>query len=271
MTDATTYPADQVTNIDYHHNFFGDTSHRLPLFNTASGRWVSNIVYNWNQFATLVQGGAQFDAIANHYVSGLGLGHGQPGCNDHEIEGDLAQSTDDLSHSMPGPPSFYLSGNVGPSGTDWAMTAEVRSEGGCEVATPIETGWRRSSPLPTQAYPITADPATSLDAVLLSTVGNSQQLKCDGTWNLRRQTEDNLMIAEYLSRSVGSLWNAPSGYATAFVSSGTACAETLRDGIPDQWKTNHGLSLTDTTLHSKTAPNGYTYLENYLNGTDPTR
>jgi hypothetical protein len=40
----------------------------------------------------------------------------------------------------------------------------------------------------------------------------------------------------------------------------------MHDGIPDQWKTAKGLSTTDPNLYRATAPNGYTYLENYLNG-----
>jgi hypothetical protein len=40
----------------------------------------------------------------------------------------------------------------------------------------------------------------------------------------------------------------------------------MHDGIPDQWKANHGLSTNDPHLHNATAPNGYTYLENYING-----
>jgi hypothetical protein len=31
----------------------------------------------------------------------------------------------------------------------------------------------------------------------------------------------------------------------------------------------HGLNPKDASDAQKTAPNGYTYLENYLNGTDP--
>jgi hypothetical protein len=40
----------------------------------------------------------------------------------------------------------------------------------------------------------------------------------------------------------------------------------LRDGIPDQWKVNHGLSTTNPGFHKATAPDGYTYLKNYMNG-----
>jgi hypothetical protein len=265
MVDATTTPATGVTNIDYHHNFFGDTSHRLPLFNGASGRWVSNIIYNWNQFATLVQGGAHFDAIDNNYVAGSGLGHGDQGCNPHEIEGDLAQSTDDVSASMPGPPSLYLSGNNGPNGSDWQLTGEVRSEGGCEVASPVENGWRRNSALADPTFPIVADPSSTLDSVLIGLVGNSRYISCDGTWTSRRGVEDAAMINEYQTKGNGSLWTAPSGYQTAPVANGTACAESQHDGIPDQWKTLKGLSTADPNVANTKAPNGYTWLENYLN------
>jgi hypothetical protein len=40
----------------------------------------------------------------------------------------------------------------------------------------------------------------------------------------------------------------------------------MHDGIPDQWKAANGLSTTDPNLNSEVASNGFTYLENYLNG-----
>jgi hypothetical protein len=46
----------------------------------------------------------------------------------------------------------------------------------------------------------------------------------------------------------------------------STCTESMHDGIPDQWKANHGLSTNDPHLHNATAPNGYTFLENYING-----
>ena len=50
------------------------------------------------------------------------------------------------------------------------------------------------------------------------------------------------------------------------IPAGSACTESLHDGIPDSWKAAQGLSTTDTSLYKKVAPNGYTYLENYING-----
>jgi hypothetical protein len=53
------------------------------------------------------------------------------------------------------------------------------------------------------------------------------------------------------------------------LNSSTAPTCTLHDGIPDQWKIAYGLDVNDTALAAKLTPSGYTYLEEYLNGTDP--
>lgn len=59
-------------------------------------------------------------------------------------------------------------------------------------------------------------------------------------------------------------------FTSPTILAGTACTESLHDGIPDAWKTRYGLSLTDTTLNSRTDPNtGLTYLEDYMDGVAP--
>jgi hypothetical protein len=73
-------------------------------------------------------------------------------------------------------------------------------------------------------------------------------------------------VNQYINGGSGNFFtgqfNQPS------IAAGSACTESLHDGIPDQWKTNKGLSTTDSTLYKTTAANGYTYLENYLNGSN---
>ena len=49
-----------------------------------------------------------------------------------------------------------------------------------------------------------------------------------------------------------------------------APVSTAGDGIPDEWKKKYGLNPKDD-LSARVAGNGYTYLEEYLNGTDPTK
>jgi hypothetical protein len=43
------------------------------------------------------------------------------------------------------------------------------------------------------------------------------------------------------------------------------------DGIPDWWKKKYNLDVNDAGLASKDAGDGYTYIEKYLNGLDPTK
>ena len=79
-------------------------------------------------------------------------------------------------------------------------------------------------------------------------------------------SNDSRIISQYQNRGNGTFFTNASQPG---VSGGTACTESLHDGIPDQWKSAHGLSTTDPSLHKQTAPNGYTYLENYINATSP--
>jgi hypothetical protein len=52
---------------------------------------------------------------------------------------------------------------------------------------------------------------------------------------------------------------------------GTPPQYTLKDGIADEWKKKHGFDLSDEALASKDSDgDGYTNIEEYLNGTDPT-
>jgi len=116
------------------------------------------------------------------------------------------------------------------------------------------------------AFPIEADDEGDLDGVLLGTVGNSRMVDCNGNWQNRRDSNDSRIISQYQNRGSGNFFIGASQPA---VSGGSACTESLHDGIPDQWKSANGLSTTDPTLHNQIGPDGYTYLEEYMNGVQP--
>jgi hypothetical protein len=266
MTDDTGGFASGDTGDDFHHNMFVNIGHRLPLYNTKSGRWVNNIVFNWDFYALLAQGGVKIDIINNKYVAG-----NLNATNDtHEFDFNNSQSSDDPEASMPGPPSAYISGNVGPhqsdpSGDQTKMTSQG-NEGG-DTGSAVPSSWFRSSPMSAQAIPIVADSESNLDSVMLPTVGNSQRIDCNGNWVNRRDSVDVRIITQYQNNTSGGYFTtADSTHSNPSVAAGTACAETLHDGIPDQWKSAQGLSTTDSNLYKTLAPSGYTYLENYLNG-----
>jgi len=190
------------------------------------------------------------------------------------------------------PPSLYIVGNAAdsngfnPAANQWSgsLTGMAPSEDNSDsVSSPISTTYQRTTPLAAVGLPITLHLATDLataNGVLLpaypnsagnSGVGASAKLSdtaCDGSWLSNRDSPDTRYVNEFLTNT-GHAGNITTSGTPPTLATGSPCTSSLHDGIADQWKTNHGLSTTDTTLYQKVAPNGYTYLENYLNGTDP--
>jgi hypothetical protein len=50
------------------------------------------------------------------------------------------------------------------------------------------------------------------------------------------------------------------------IAGGTPCADADHDGMPDAWETTRGLNPRDAADRNGLARNGYTNVENYLNG-----
>jgi hypothetical protein len=276
-----------TTDDDAHHNLFVTVDHRLPLNQSGLNvRWVNNIAYNWGQFAALSMGGVQTDYIGNKFVDGAGCltpqgcldyqnGHvflGEPG-NANDPPGDWPNG-DNL-----GPPSYYLLNNTGRTGVtrgsamvppthavndsgEISMTAQGTESG--DSGSPMPKSWFRATPLPTEPFPITANDVSTLDAVLIPTVGNSQHIDCNGNWASHRNSTDARAIAIYQNNQPDDLFYGQ--FTAPAVTIGTPCVESMHDGIPDQWKVAHGLSTTDPNVYKAIAANGYTNLENYLNG-----
>lgn len=280
MADATSGSARNSVNIDWHHSFFSNTGHRLPLVDVGSMRWVNNIVYNWDFFAALTWGGAKVDYISNKYVPG----NLNSGNSNHEFDSDGQNNdpTDESNNCIggnpcdnPGPPSLYVVNNLG---THNSSVTTVPNDSGQKAMTSqgweggdrggaIPSGWFRNSPLQSETFPINADSVSDLENVMLNSVGNSQHLDCSGNFVSNRDSQDARVIAQYKAKGPGNFFTGQ--FSAPSIPAGSACSESLHDGIPDQWKQLNGLSTSDSTLYKQTAPNGYTYLENYLNGTDP--
>jgi hypothetical protein len=73
-------------------------------------------------------------------------------------------------------------------------------------------------------------------------------------------------IVNDVRNGTGSLIDDPSdvgGYPD--LAKGTPPRDSDHDGIPDAWERAHGLDPHAANDARRTAPNGYTWLENYLN------
>jgi hypothetical protein len=116
---------------------------------------------------------------------------------------------------------------------------------------------------------------------LIPTIGNSQHVDCNGGFVSHRDQADARIIAQYQNGTNGGFWPNGVGAPTTSISTPQTpwtdipvvgfpvCTETLHDGIPDAWKTAHGIALNDATFYKRAGTNGYTGLENYMNGQLP--
>jgi pectate lyase len=266
------------SNYDSHHNLLVNIDHRIPEYNNPTMRWINNYTYNYSGYAVEALGATQSDIIGNVWdYQNLVPSQTYP----------IHSSDGNWKGSLPGTPSFYIAGNIGhghttPNSDQIAdLTYQITGENGNEINGPFPASWLRSAPLPaSNAFPIQVDPAVNLLAILAPTVGNSQHLDCNGNWVNHRDPEDTRIIQQVQTHGPGGFW--PNGVTFTGQASFpapttnwtdhpqtigfTACVESLRDGIPDQWKKLKGLSTRNRKLYKTVAPNGFTWLENYLNG-----
>lgn len=278
MTDASSL-AEKCTDIDFHHNMMINIGHRLPLWNTKSGRWQNNIAFNWDYFAALFQGATIIDLIGNAYLyPNTKSGNGQiswdgdhSGCV-HPYEFTAVQSTDDSTQKMNGPASVYAKFNIGPQMTDptgdqTKLVYQTKGEGLAEIG-PILASWLRSAPQSAPKFPITEDHA-SLVTTLPLDVGNCQMVDQNGKLTLRRDIHDARVIAQFLARANGSFFTGQ--FTTPnYASSAKAYPSSLHDGISDVWKQAHQLDTSDKLLYNKISQTaGIPYIDCFMNGIVP--
>ena len=274
VTEPDTFGGGSVlasVNQDWHHNFALNYDHRWPLLNNGSVRWVNNMGYNGLQngssaFNWDAWGGITADIIGNNYVDGPdtnGAAHNYLINNNPNAVGggdaaDCAPSCDSAST-----PSVYMLNNIGHTGNNTGFGQPIEPatnvvndsvqkdqvwQGWEGAETPLTnlpnatwpSGWFRSTPMPTETFPIQADQVTSLDSVMLPTVGNSQHLDCNGNFVPNRDSQDARVIAQYQARGHGGPWNpgdlvSPANYtgpsSGPSIPTGTPCQESLHDGI----------------------------------------
>ena len=271
--------ANDMTDIDIHHNLLANSSHRNPLAKQKEMRFVNNIVYNWVRRASHTAGGVNADFIGNLYKPGPLL------ANPNGREISVFPYSTGLGDCASGSPSIYVLGNKGPfnpnpANDNWVMVGEIGDNengyvGGCiemGAGTPLNIGqlsvnYRRTTPLPDLTIPITIDPVDNLETVILPTVGASQRLDNLGNWVSNRDADDIRIINEYNSGTgiVPQDENSVGGFPV--IAGGTPYTDTDHDGMPDDWEIAHGLNPNNAAdRNDTTVMRPYTNLEAYLSG-----
>jgi pectate lyase len=114
----------------------------------------------------------------------------------------------------------------------------------------------------------TTDPLTAGRQVLAG-AGASRRLEANGAWRAVRDATDTRVVADATygtGRIIGSYEEFPGWPKLA---NSTPPSDLDRDGMPDAWEDRHCLDATRANAALDTDRDGYTDLEEYLNGTPP--
>lgn len=273
----------RIRNADMHHNLLVHASHRFPLM-AGSGRVVNNVVYDWSWFAMGVDTGGDVDFIGNHFKPG-------------PLTPDSSHREIILSRAGRAATTLYLANNrsdwngpgAPPDGGRRGLVTGKKRDGGWSLLTggnpqfqggsapeltPLPARFKRHpwQRLPSEQVEIVPGPASTLATLLTAEGGSgaSRRLGCDGRWVDVRDAAEARLVREVLAgtgsgRFPKSAAEANGGSLPTLVPA-APCADSDLDGIPDAYELAHGLKPNDPSDGAVLAPDGYTNLEHYLNG-----
>jgi pectate lyase len=241
-------------NISFHHNLMAHNGERAPYIE-ASGviDVVNNVVYNpFGTFSHI----DMVDQLAPDLVNYIG-NYYKMGPNTELKYGIRA-----LNAGTPGA-GIFIQGNIGP-------TRKSDNAPEINIIDPDSRQFVVSKPFPVE--PITTNTAFQAYDQVLAGAGANMGLYCGGTFFSRRDSIDTRVVNDVMN-GVGKIINDPAevgGWLT--ISSAPPCADSDHDGMPDLWEKNFIFNSHDPSDSSKdTDGDGYTNLEEFLNGTDPLR
>ena len=232
-----------------HHNLFAHVLHRAPRIKTeGTVDVVNNVVYNWADFGSWapshITGSPPVNYVGNFAKRGIDTG-------------DTAYFV-----SASDPTQIYLEGNIAPN----RSTDDQDEIDG--VIRPGDEQWV----VPTRhaAPTVTTDTASQAYERVLSEAGASAGVDCNGNFFPRRDPVDQ-RIASDVESGTGRIIDDPSevgGWPE--LTSGTPCGDSDHDAMPNNWETLHGFEPNNPADGPQDRDgDGYTNVEEYLNGTVP--
>ena len=262
---ATGRPVERVT---MHHNMWSDISHRTPRIDRAVRpvQHINNVTYNYEGQAAELNGDAEVgiphvDFIGNYWKQG-------------PWSRGIAVMHDQVTGE--GTPRFskiYAEGNIhmntlpDPNGNQRSLFRIAKTHDQVPDSAFVNT------PFGNPAIPVTVEHARDAYENVLSQAGASRLLACDGTWRERRDELDQLFI-DGARNGTGYGTSEEHTHPDYFgglptLARGTACTDTDRDGMPDDFEVRRGLDPQVDDASEDPDGDGYTNIEEYVNGTDP--
>ena len=257
LVGSTGWGGEKIT-LSIHHSVLAHNLMRNPaisLSNVVDFR--NNVVYNWG-------GGRspEFRGQSSVQIGNLNQAARVNFVNNHYINGANSANTNWLGLLDGGSAGtkIYTQGNWGPAcptgcANDWNNVFKdvelYRSGKGLLPAS--ESKYRVFTSFP--APPVATHPTKDVKSIVLASVGATVPL---------RDSVDSRIIND-VKNSTGNIKNIGGGGPWPVLGGGLPPLDTDHDGMPDAWELSHGLNPKDSTDGPKTAKNGYTNVENYLN------
>lgn len=253
-----------------HHNLFAHNDERNPIIqidNAGSGKAdvINNVFYNcvsnpdltWDRFGSPVSG----NFIGNYHK----LGPDSLTYSPKTYSLRLYCDDGDCNYSM------FVKDNL----STLRQTDGLNEHLVVRVDSGVNSSWASGSRINTSNIPITNTSASQAytDVLSVGGAGNSTGIDCSGNWQNRRDSIDTRIVNETES---GTAFVGTDGQIIddeddvggwVPIASGTACMDTDSDGMPDSFEIKMGFNPNIPDANGDADANGYSNIEEYLNGT----
>jgi pectate lyase len=253
-------------NISILNNLMSNNVDRNPLMQMCGiGQVINNVTYNASTTFSHQQlncKGSGYEGTS--YINWINNYH-KKGPNGSQTDLKIIPSDGGVCSSG----KVYMSGNVGNNGS-WSYSFS----GSCDAN---KANILVTSPAPAPSVSTTSANDAYSNVLAEGGAGNSRGIDCNGNWFNRRDSIDTRIVGEvktatatYGNRGIIDDPSQVGGWITP--ASGTACVDSDSDGIADSWELAYFGNLSrgsSTNSSSDYDADGYTDLEEFINGTNP--
>ncbi len=248
----------------FHHNLLADNSSRNPRFcgaryhlTTASTEIVdfrNNVIFNWG-FNSAYGGESGNQNMINNYF--------KPGPATSSSKLSRIVNPSDSLNPFYGYSKWYVNGNYVDGNPQ--VTGDNWNGGVNPDHAPLDS-IKLNNPIP--VAPVTTQTAQAAYDSVLANAGCSFPVRDSADLRVINEvkTGDAPFGATYAGGNKGIIdsQNDVGGWPTLV--SLPAPLDTDHDGMPDSWETSHGLNPSDSSDARQVGPDGYTMIEEYING-----
>lgn len=233
------------TNAAFHHNLFACNTGRNPSISSRDFTFANNVLFNWRH--RTLDGGARTINVINNYFKPGPATEGQLRYRVGKPEGGAWYATGN-----------FVVGNETVTKDNWA--GGIQHDGD----QPSIRGRRLTEPGPMPQ--LTIEPAEQAYEAVLNGVGATLPVRDPVDTRIVNQVRTG-EVSYPQGKGIITDISQVGGYPQY---KGSPYVYPMNDGIADGWKTKYKLDLNDATLAAKdTDGDGYTTIEEFLNGTDP--